>query len=312
MSSRSFRVWQGGRARVPGVPGAGNVRVPRVTRVVGSNVLKDRPAAAVLSAVVLMVASQAAIAQSSEGDRVVQAVRSAMAPALPFPETDDSGATPVNGNSDALWMVRSPLPGETSFEVIANPLNEVNQLRATRAMAQIENNIAAAQRRAEQQYDRAVAEAKRTGKSQEVDGITLGDEGIAGAKIDAESHVLIEVAFDQPSYSFDVTSSIRPAPSTQVSIAGAAGVIAVPSNTYRDARAGADRYAEAETLVFMGRLAPPEVHDRGDHAFAVTAAVTPSDSATPGTLVVRLRGNEGLIANLLSKTNWNALLEHLK
>jgi hypothetical protein len=59
-------------------------------------------------------------------------------------------------------------------------------------------------------------------------------------------------------------------------------------------------------------LAPPEVHDRGDRAFAVTAAVTPSDSATPGTLVVRLRGNEVLIANLLSKTNWNALLEHLK
>ena len=263
-------------------------------------------------AAVLVLLSQAAYAQSVSGDRIVQAVRSAMTPALPFPDTDASGAVPKDGSTAALWMVRPPEAGETTFEIIANPLNEVNQLRATRAMAQIENNIAAAQRRAAAQYDRAVAEAKRTGKSQEVDGVTLGDEGIAGAKIDAESHVLVEVAFDQPSYSFDVASSIPPAPSTQASIAGVGAVIAVPSNTYRDARAGADRYAEAETLVFMGRLAPPEVHDRGDHAFAVTAAVTPSDSATPGTLVVRLRGNEGLIANLLSKTNWNALLEHLK
>jgi hypothetical protein len=261
---------------------------------------------------VLALFSTNVSAQGGPGDRVVAAVRSAMAPALPFPETDAAGAVPRNGNANALWMVRPPEPGEATFEIIANPLNEVNQVRATRAMAQIENNIAAAQRRADAQYDRALAEAKRTGKSQEVDGVTLGDEGIAGAKIDAESHVLVEVAFDQPSYTFDVTSSVRPAPSTQVSIAGSAGVIAVPSNTYRDARAGVDRYAEAETLVFLGRLATPEVQERGDHAFAVTAAATSSDGATLRTVVVRLRGNEVLIADLLRKTNWNSLLELLK
>ena len=43
-------------------------------------------------------------------------------------------------------------------------------------MAQIEDNIQAAQRRAALQYDRAVSEARRTGKSQEVDGVTLGTE----------------------------------------------------------------------------------------------------------------------------------------
>ena len=268
--------------------------------------------AAVLSALALVLFSQPSIAQSGRGDRIIQAVRSAMAPALPFPETDASGATPKNNSADALWMVRPPEPGETAFEVIANPLNEVNQLRATRAMAQIESNIAAAQRRAADQYDRAVSEAKRTGRSQEVDGITLGDEGIAGAKIDAETHVLVEVAFDQPSYSFDVTSSVRPAPSNQASIAGPTSVLAVPSNTYRDARAGADRYAEAETLVFLGQVAAPEVHERGDHAFVVTAGVTGVDGATPRTLVVRMRGNEVLMADLLRKTNWNALRELLK
>lgn len=261
-------------------------------------------------AVLVVFFAQAALAQVP-GDRVIQAVRAAMAPALPFPETDDSGAVPTNGNTEALWMVRPPEPGETRFEILANPLNEVNQLRATRAMAQIENNIAAAQRRAEAQYDRAVAEAKRTGKSQEVDGITLGDEGVAGAKIDAESHVLVEVVFDQPSYSFDVSSSVRPAPSSQGPVAAAAAVIVVPSNTYRDARGAMDRYAEAETLVFLGRFSAPEVNEHGEHAFTVTAAA-PSDSERSRSAVVRLRGNEVLIADLVRKTNWNSLLELLK
>jgi hypothetical protein len=44
----------------------------------------------------------------------------------------------------------------------------------------------------------------------------------------------------------------------------------------------------------------------------VTAAAIPADSATLRTVVVRLRGNEVLIADLLRKTNWNALLELLK
>src|SRR4030095_10195142 len=128
---------------------------------------------------------------------------------------------PANGNTEARWVVRPLQPGDRSIEVLANPLNEVNQLRATRAMAQIENNIQAAQRRASAQYDRAVAEAKRTGKSQEVDGVTLADEGVAGAKIDADSHLTIDVAIDQPSYKFSLSSSIQPASATPLSIPGA-------------------------------------------------------------------------------------------
>ena len=148
--------------------------------------------------------------------RVMAMVRSAMAPALPFPDSDADGSVPVNGNTEALWMVRPLQAEDQSIEVIANPLNQVNQVRAARAMAQIENNIQAAQRRADAQYDRAIAEAKRTGKSQDVDGVTLADEGVAGAKIDADSHVTIEVAFNKPAYTFEIASSIAPAPSTQV------------------------------------------------------------------------------------------------
>jgi hypothetical protein len=209
-------------------------------------------------------------------------------------------------------MVRQLEPVDQTIEVIANPLNAVNQLRAARAMAQIENNIESAQRRAAAQYDRAVAEAKRSGKSQDVDGVTLADEGVAGAKIDADSHVSIEVAFNQPAYQFHVSSSIQPAASTQVTIPGAVAVIVVPSNTYRDERLGGDRYAEADTLVFLGRVAAPEVQKRADHSFEVSASGTPPDGPAISSLVLRLRGNELLIADLLRKSNWNALLELLR
>jgi hypothetical protein len=254
----------------------------------------------------LILAALLVLAAQGDTDRIVAAVRSAMAPALPFPNSDEDGALPANGNTEASWMVRPLQPGDRSIEVMANPLNEVNQLRATRAMAQIESNIQAAQRRAALQYDRAVSEAKRTGKSQEVDGVTLGDEGVAGAKIDAESHVTIAVAANETSFTFEVDSSIQPAPSTQVTIPGAVAVIVMPSNTYRDHDTNIERYAEAQTFVFLGRVDTPEVQKRADDHFELIATAT-----TPA-LVIRLRGNEALIADLLRKTNWNLLLELMR
>ena len=253
----------------------------------------------------LIVVALIAQPSTADGDRVMNAVRAAMAPALPFPDTDAEGAVPVNGNTEALWMVRPLQPGDRSIAVIANPLNEANQLKAARAMAQIERNIEAAQRRATAQYDRAVAEAKRTGRSQEVDGVTLSDEGVAGAKIDAESHVTIDVAIDQPSFKIELNAAMPPAPSAQALVPGAAAVISAPSGTYRDAD-DVERYAEAQTIVFLGRMPAPEVHKTGDHLFGVSA--TP---ASPS-LVIRLRGNDALIADLLRKTSWNSLLELMK
>ena len=254
----------------------------------------------------LLLIAFVGISAQSDADRMMSAVRSAMAPALPFPDSDEDGALPANGNTEALWMVRPLQPGDRSIEVIANPLNEVNQLRAARAMAQIENNVQAAQRRAALQYERAVSEAKRTGKSQEVDGVTLADEGVAGAKIDAESHVTIAVTANETSYKFEVESSIQPAPSTQVSIPGAVAVIAAPSNTFRDSATNIERYSEAQTFVFLGRFAAPEVQKRGDNQFEVFG------TATSPALVIRFRGNEVLIADLLRKTNWNSLLELMR
>jgi hypothetical protein len=251
-------------------------------------------------------------AQELTPARVMSAVQSAMKPALPFPNTDSSGAVPADSRTEPLWMVRQPEAGEQTIEVLANPLNQANQARAARAMAQIQNNIESAQRKAAAQYERAVAEAKRTGKSQEVDGITLSDEGIAGAKIDADSHVLIEVAFNQPSYTFAVNSSVQPAASTQAAVAGAAAVIVVPANTYRDAVLEADRYTEAETLVFLGRIDAPVVQKRADHSYEVSAAVSSAPATPVSSLVLHFKGNEALIADLLRKTDWNLLVELMK
>lgn len=195
-------------------------------------------------------------------DRVMQAVRATLAPALPYPASDAAGALPANGKSDAPWMVRPIQPGERTLHILANPLNEEHQRRAARAMAEIEASIEAAQRRAEAQFERAIAEAKRTGRSQDVDGVTLADEGIAGAKIDAESHVTIDVSFDEP-------------------VAAGVSITSTPSSVYRGDD-GIERFREAHATVAVSSL------------------------------VIRLRGNETLIAELLRKSNWASLPELLK
>ena len=244
--------------------------------------------------------------------RVMTAVRAALAPALPFPSSDEAGSLPVGGNTTSLWMVRPLQAGERTIEVLANPLNEVHQARATRAMAQIEQAITSAQRRADAQYERALAEAKRTGRSQDVDGVSLSDEGLAGARIDAESHVTIEVWFNQPSYRVELSSSVEPGPARQVSIPGAVSVISVPSNVFRDEK-DQERLCEAEFQVYLGQLAVPEVRRRVDDRYEVTAGATPSENVNRVTsLVIRLRGNDALMADILRNATWGGLLELLK
>ena len=245
--------------------------------------------------------------------RVMTAVRAALAPGLPFPDSDADGSLPVGANTTSLWMVRPLLPGDRAIEVLANPLNEVHQARATRAMAQIEQAITSAQRRADAQYERAVAEAKRTGRSQDVDGVSLNDEGLAGARIDAESHVTIDVLFNQPSYRVEIASSIEPAPARELSVPGAVSVISVPSNVFRGEK-DFERFCEAEFHVYLGQVTAPDVRRRVDDRYEVTAGATaPSDIGKRVTsLVIRLRGNDTLMVDLLRKANWGVVLELLK
>ena len=270
--------------------------------------------AGALALVALAIASSA-WAQDPEPERVMAAMRAAVMPALPFPESDEEGSLPKDGKTTDAWMVRPHAPGDRSIEVIANPLNLANQQRATKAMAQIQASLESAQRRSEAQYERAIAEAKRTGRSQDVDGVTLSDEGLAGARIDAEDHVTIDVEFNQPAYSFAVASSIAPAPSRTLSIPGAAALITVPSNVYRQKSASStdERFCPAETIVFFGAVRVPEVDEPSNNAFTVTAAGTSAENAhAVRSVVVRLRGNETLIAQILRGSEWTKVVELLK
>jgi len=240
---------------------------------------------------------------------VMARLMTAMAPVIQqFPQTDDTGTTPTGNNTEALWMVRPLEPGEKSIEILANPLNEQNQRQAARAMALIEKNIEAAQRKAAAQYERAVAEAKRTGKSQEVDGVSLSDEGIEGQKIDAESQVTIDVAFNHPAYRYLIDAPADPVKSTQ---AGAMTIVSFAPGVYRDADKQ-DRFFAAETVIFLGQFAEPTVTKRGDNSYELFAAATPTDRNGLNTLVVRYKGNEVLVKELVSKTVWAPLLELMK
>ena len=192
-------------------------------------------------------------------ERVMTQVRSVLA--MPFIASDELGSLPADGKSNAPWMVRPHRPGDRTIEILANPLNEAYQRRAAKAMAEIEQSIEAAQRRAEVQYETAIAEAKRTRRSQDVDGVTLSDEGVAGARIDAESHVTIDVSLAE-------------------NVAAKMSISSTPSSVYRG-EDGTERFREAQSTVSVGSL------------------------------VIRLRGNELLIADLLKKSDW-ASLELLK
>ena len=286
----------------------------KVLRCSGAQVLRCLGAGVLVSAVVASPMSASA-QLPADGERVMAVVRAALTPALPFPDTDATGSVPANGSPEPLWMVRVREPGERSIEVMANPLNEINQARAARAMAQIGAAIEVAQKRAELQYERAVAEAKRTGKSQDVDGVGLSDEGVAGARIDAEAHVTIDVDFNQPSYAVAVDSSVAPAPSRQVTITGAVAIVTVPSNIYRTTTAQRtdEKFCPAETVVYFGALAAPEVRQRSEHAYDITAsAAAVAGAPAVRSLAVRFRGNEVLIADLLRKADWNQILALLK
>ena len=264
-----------------------------------------KPLHCIAIAVITLMPAAASAQDDASADRLMARVRSALAPVLStFPTTDSTGSVPADGKPTALWIVPAPQPGERTIEILANPLNEDYQRRAAKAMAEIESSIEAAQRRADVQYERAIAEAKRSRQSQDVVGITLVDEGVAGARIDAESHVTIEVWFNQPSYRFEIASSLDPIVDN--------GVVSIRSNVYRDPKTGEERFCEGQTLIYLGRSVSPSISEAA-RIYTVTAtAPPPSNPGAISSIVVRLRGNEDLMGDLLRKGDWRSLLELLE
>lgn len=236
--------------------------------------------------------------QAPTSGALLAQVRDAVAPALPFPDSDPEGLAPVGDVTGPRWMVRPLAPGDESIEVLANPLNPQAQTESAQAMREIERAIEMAQRRSQAQYERALDEARRTGKSQDVDGVTLADEGAAGQKIDAESHVTIDVTSGVPAFAFTMRATIEPLVGTAAP--GTVATVSIPGHLCRAGDEAEERYCQAETLVLVGAVSPPAVRRRAPGTYEVTAA-------SRGGAIVRLRGNTELINDIVAGADWSRL-----
>ena len=236
--------------------------------------------------------------QTSRIDALVAAVR----PVLPFPGASADGELPADDSAKSQWFVVWPDSTDPRIVIKANPLHPETQKAGALAMDQINAAVVAAERRAQEAYDQAIERLRRTGKGAELEVITLDDEGIAGERIDAELEVVIEL---QIAESFAIESS--EAPVVSEGRGGIAWSVSVAPNVYRRIR-GDDRrehFRAAETRLYFGPLARPEVRRDGDEPrFHVT--VLPSAE----TFVVVVRGNDALVRQIVAEADWPRLAEH--
>ena len=104
---------------------------------------------------------------------------------------------------------------------------------------------------------------------------------------------------------------LEPAPPLGPPAAGSVAVLSVPAHVYRDRSSKSpdeDRFCIAETEVFFGAMTVPNVKRRNGANFDLTATeATPPPTSAIRTLVVRLRGNQELIEQIVRKTDWSQL-----
>jgi hypothetical protein len=247
-------------------------------------------------AVVIVIAAVTA-QLSPRMNSLVEAVR----PALPFPSSAPAGDVPADNGAAARWFVVWPTSADdTRIIVRANPLNPEVQKASAEAMEEINAAVAAAERRAQASYDRALERLRKTGSAGELDPVTLDDEGVAGERIDAELEVTIELA---EATSFDIASA--DAPVVQPGSAGVSWIVGVSPNTYRPTT-GDDRrehFRAAETRLYFGVMSRPEVTRLGDEQVYRVALPPPS----AGAFAVIIRGNAALVSSITTGADWRQL-----
>jgi hypothetical protein len=206
---------------------------------------------------------------------------------------------PADNSADPKWFVVWPSGGDdTRIIVRANPLNPEVQKKSAAAMEDINAAVAAAERRAQAAYDKAMEQLRRTGKGGDLDTVTLDDEGIAGERIDAEQEVTIELHAVEP---FAINSGEPPR--VLPGRSGANWLVTVAAHTYR-AKSGPDlreHFRAAEAIVYFNLAATPKVSSKGDARFFVEVAPSPKAFA------VIVRGNEALVNQLATETDWSQL-----
>ncbi|MGE0464748.1 MAG: hypothetical protein AB7Q16_25560 [Vicinamibacterales bacterium] len=247
-------------------------------------------------------------AQPDEGDALVRALVSALRPALPFPEAGPDGI-PATGGADPVWVVRWPEAGDGHVEVLANPLNAENRKRALAAEEEIQKAAMRSQRRSQGDYERALSDFERTGRVSGIREISLDDDGLAGERYDAESHLLVSVAPLDGDLSFSVATGVLP--ELVAGIAGPAAVIHVPANVFEmraePGEPAEEHYCSEQAWLVFGASGSATIAPR-DHSphVDVTVPVAAPPAGRRG-VVVSLSGNPLLVDQALRRADWPAL-----
>ena len=128
-------------------------------------------------------------------------------------------------------------------------------------MDRIKAAVAAAERKAQAAYDKALDELRRTGKVTDIETISLDDEGVAGERIDAELELV-----DRDAAGGLVRGRARARRrSSTAGTRGPAWIVTIPANTYRaKTRTGsrASTFVPAETRLYFGAMPKPDVRAR--------------------------------------------------
>jgi hypothetical protein len=257
---------------------------------------------------VALVAAAPLHAQATVDEALQRAFVAALRPALPFPEAAADG-TPISGRTDSVWAVRWPDAGEERVEVLANPLNAENRERALAVEKAIQQAAMKSQRRSQGDYEQALSDFERTGRVSRIREISLGDEGVAGERYDAESHLVLTVAPLVDNLSFSVATGVPPQVVTGV--ARPATVIRVPANVYQEpAEAGAppeEHYCAEQAWLVFGASGPATIVRReGGPQVDVTVPVPGAPAGRRGSVVVSISGNPSLVEQALRDADWSA------
>lgn len=246
-------------------------------------------------------------AHVGDDDTLVRALVLALRPALPFPEAGPDG-TPASGGPRPVWVVRWPAGSDGQVEVLANPLNPENRKRALAAEEEIQEAAMRSQRRSQGDYEQALSDFERTGRVSGIREISLDDDGVAGERYDADSHLLVSVAPLDDDLSFSVATGIPPA--EMDGVAGPATVIRVPANVYRAAaEAGApaeEHYCAEQAWLVFGNTGEAAISPRADGPQVdVTVPVSTASGGRAGA-VVSISGNPALVEQALRQADWPA------
>jgi hypothetical protein len=265
-----------------------------------------RPA---LLPLLVVAATALAPAQTIEPSAISDALRPALAPALPFPETQPDGTAP-GGDTDPVWTVTWPGAAGLLVNVVANPENPGNRQRALKAEEEIQKAAMASQRRSQADYEQALSDFQRTGRVGSIREISLSDDGLAGERFDAESQLTIRAELFEGTHAFTVATSRMP--QALPASGGPAFIVRVAANTYRDAGApdapGQTRFCPEQAWVFFGALRPADLTRAGETVVGISVGT--AAEASRG-LVVAISGNVELVDRVLRQADWALLRARL-